>query len=205
MENPKGITEYPYRVVYPSQAFLKNRGFGRVAHLPFIMDSRPGYHRIANKFLIDLGLGEWSSATRGAEQASTMPPTKATLRNYANWLTNFLEYCHVRSRDPLDADYKIDLIQGYQGEMSAGSWSRDNTGLAAKTVNVRVEIACMFLQWAVDKGLRGPFHIPKVRRTIIVGNRHSSGSKSIKTVEARRGKVREPFLAVASWSNYVSR
>lgn len=191
MEILKCTTEYPYRVVYPTRNFLQLRGFGRVAHFPFIMDSRPGYHRVANQFLIDLGLGEWSAGTRGAEQASTMPPTKATMHNYAHWLTNYLEYCHARSKDPLKADYKIDLIQGYQGEMSTGSWSRDNIGLAAKTVNARVEIACMFLQWAVDKGLREPFHIPKVRRAFAVNSPHSSGAISTKTVEARRGKVKE--------------
>ncbi len=191
MEMSKRSMEYPYRVVYPTQRFLDERGFGRVAHLPFIMDSRPGYHRIANQFLIDLGLGEWSAGTRGLEQASTMPPTEATMRNYAHWLANYLEYCHIRGKDALTADYKIDLIQGYQGEMSAGSWSRDNTGLAAKTVNLRVETACMFLQWAVDKGLRGPFHIPKVRRRFSVDSPHSSGRQTTKIVEARRGKVRE--------------
>lgn len=191
MDISKRITDYPYRVVYPTQGFLEGRGFGRVAHLPFIMDSRPGYARIANEFLIDLGLGEWSVATRGLEVASTMPPTKATMRNYAHWLTNYLEYCHVRGKDPLKADYKIDLIQSYQGEMSTGSWSRDNTGLAAKTVNSRVEVACMFLQWAVDKGLREPFHIPKVRKSFAVDSRESSGARMTKTVEARRGKVRE--------------
>ena len=67
------------------------------------------------------------------------------MHNYAHWLANYLEYCHARGKDPLEANYKIDLIQGYQGEMSTGSWSRDNTGLAAKTVNARVEVACMFL------------------------------------------------------------
>jgi integrase len=191
MEVSKRNIDYPFRVVYPTRKFLEVRGFGRVAHLPFIMDCRPGYHRIANQFLIDLGLGVWSARTRGLEQASTMPPTKATVHNYAHWLSNYLEYCHARGKDPLKADYKIDLIQGYQGEMSTGSWSRDNTGLAAKTVNARVEVACMFLQWAVDKGLRESFRIPKVRRSVTVQSRESSGARMTKTVDARRGKVRE--------------
>lgn len=114
MEHAKSTTDYPYRVVYPSQALLTERGFGRVARLPFIMDSRPGYHRLANQFLIDLGLGAWSLATRGRELASNMPPTKATMHNYAHWLSNYLEYCHVRGKDPLKASYQIDLIQGYR-------------------------------------------------------------------------------------------
>lgn len=191
MDISKHTIDYPFRVVHPNQEFLEGRGYGRVANLPFIMDSRPGYHRIANQFLIDLGLGEWSAGTRGQEQASTMPPTKATMHNYAHWLANYLEYCQVRGKDPIQADYKIDLIQGYQGEMSSGSWSRDNAGLAAKTVNLRVDVACMFLQWAVDKGVRQRFHIPKVRKSFKVESRGSSGAQMTKTVEARRGKVRE--------------
>ena len=191
METKKRLMDYPFRVVYPTQKFLEERGFGRVAHLPVIMDSRPGYHRIANQFLIDLGLGEWNSATRGLEQASTLTPTDVTMDDYANWLANYLEYCNRRGKDPLQADYKIDLIQAYQGEMLSGTWSRDNTGLSGKTVNLRVSTACMFIQWAVDKGLRGPFHIPKVRKTYSVESRHSSGAKQTKTVESRRGKVRE--------------
>jgi integrase len=191
MEAKNDSIEYPYRVVYPTKEFLETIGFGRVAHLPFIFDHRPGYHRLANEFLIDVGLGEWSSATRGIEQASTMPPTKTTMHNYAHWLANYLEYCHLRGKEPLKADYKVDLIQGYQGEMTTGSWSRDNVGLMAKTVNARVDVACMFLTWAVDKGLREPFHIPKARKTITVDIARSSGTQSTKTVDARRGKVRE--------------
>lgn len=191
MDANKDSIEYPYRVVYPTEEFLKMRGFGRVANLPFIMDHRPGYHRLANEFLIDVGLGEWSSATRGTEQASTMPLTETTMHNYAHWLANYLEYCHSRSKNPLKAHYKVDLIQSYQGEMTAGSWSRDNVGLMAKTVNARVDVACMFLLWAVDKGLRESFHVPKVRKTLTFDNARSSGANMTKTVEARRGKVRE--------------
>ena len=86
MESSKRCTEYPYRVVYPTQKFLEERGFWRVAHLPFLMDARPGYARIPNQFLIDLGLGEWSAKTRGLEVASTMPPTKATMHTRADRL-----------------------------------------------------------------------------------------------------------------------
>ncbi|MDH0363364.1 hypothetical protein [Comamonas aquatica] len=79
MDASEDSVDYHFQVVYPSQDFLERSGFGRVAHLPFIMDSRPGYHRLANQFLIDFGLGEWSVGTRGLELASTPPPTKATI------------------------------------------------------------------------------------------------------------------------------
>lgn len=184
-------TLYPYRVVYATPGFLKTKGFGRVEGLPFIFDHRPRYHRNANQFLIDLALGEWSMSTRGTEDGIAPPPTAVTIKNYADWLANFLDYCHQWGKDPLQVDYMIDIMQGYQNAMSVGTWSRDDKPLAPKTINCRVEIACMYQQWAVDKGLRGPFRIPKVRKTFAIDNPRSSGAATTKTVEARRGKVRE--------------
>ena len=122
METTNRTTEYPFRVVYPAQDLLKARGYGRVAHLPFIIDNRPGYHRHANEFLIDIGLGEWSPTTRGKEALSTMPPSKITMHNYAHWLCNYLEYCHVRGKDSLNASYKVDLIQWGCGQNLGLLW-----------------------------------------------------------------------------------
>lgn len=181
----------PFRVVYPTRSFLESKGFGRVAHLPFIFDHRPRYHRLANQFLIDVGLGEWSIATRGRNETKTVAPSSVTMKNYAAWLANYLEYCQTRGMAPLQADYLIEINQTYQGEMLAGSWSRDNEPLSAKTVNLRVEVACMFQLWAVDKGLREPFHIPTVRKTYAIDSPRNSGAAVQKIVEARRGKVRE--------------
>ena len=181
---------YGFRVIYVSPCFLETKGFGKVARFPFIMDERPGYHRLANQFLIDRGLGKWEPGKRGQEE-SLQPPSAASLKNYADWLANFLEWCHCRTKDPLKADYKIDLIQHYQGEMIKGSWSRDNVGLNPKTINARVGVAVDFLTWAADKGLRGQFHIPKVIRTYVVNKPASSVVHLAKSVESRRGKVRE--------------
>ncbi len=181
---------YGFRVVYPTPGFLEEKGFGRVAHLPFIMDERPGYHRIANQFLIDRGLGKWEPGRRGREE-SPLPPSAVSLKNYADWLANFLEWCHHRKKDPLKADYKIDLIQHYQGEMLRGSWTRDNSGLKPKTINARVSVAADFLTWAADKGLREPFYIPKVIKSYIANSPNSSIGHLTKSIESRRGKVRE--------------
>jgi len=183
--------DYPYRVAYPRRDLLEERGFGRVAHLPFVFDHRPRYHRHANQFLIDVGLGEWSVTTRGQEEAGAPPPSAATMKNYAAWLANYLEYCHQRGKDPLKADYLVEIAQGYQGEMLSGSWSRDNRPLSGKTVNCRVGLVCMYQLWALDKGLRGPFRISKVRKTFAVDSPRGSGAATTKTVEARRGKARE--------------
>ena len=185
------VRDYPYKVVYATPGFLEEKGFGRVAHLPVVMDHRPRYHRHANQFLIDVGLGEWSVTTRGKEVAAALPPSTVTMKDYAAWLANYLEYCHRRGKDPLKADYLVEIAQGYQGEMLSGSWSRDNRPLSAKTVNCRVELVCAYQLWAVDKGLRGPFRIPKVRKTFIKDSPRSSGGTTTVSVEGRRGKARE--------------
>ena len=64
MEPAKQTITFPHRVVYATKGFLEKRGFRRVAFLPSIVGSSLGYHRIANRFLIDSGLGEWSASTR---------------------------------------------------------------------------------------------------------------------------------------------
>lgn len=184
------MMNYGFRVIYVPPDFLEARGFGRVARFPFIMDERPGYHRLGNQFLIDRGLGKWEPGQRG-KQESPLPPSAVSLKNYADWLANFLEWCHCRAKDPLKADYKIDLIQHYQGEMIKGSWSRDNVGLKPKTINARVAVAANFLTWAADKGLREQFHVPKVIKIYVANNSASSIGHLAKTVEGRRGKVRE--------------
>jgi len=91
----------------------------------------------------------------------------------------------------LKAEYLIDLVRSYQGEMLSGSWSKDNRALAAKTVNCRVDLACSFQLWAVDKGLRSPFRIPKVRKTLTIDSPRSSGATATKVIQARKGKARE--------------
>ena len=181
---------YGFRVIYVPPLFLEEMGFGRVARFPFIMDERPGYHRLANQFLIDRGLGIWNPRHRGKEDV-LLQPSAVSLKNFADWLANFLEWCHCRAKDPLKADYKIDLIQHYQGEMIKGIWSRDNIGLKPKTINARVAVATDYLTWAADKGLREPFHTPKVIKTYVANNPSSSVGHLAKSVEGRKGKVRE--------------
>lgn len=181
---------YGFRVIYVPPPYLEEMGFGRVARFPFIMDERPGYHRLANQFLIDRGLGKWAPGYRGREE-SRLQPSAVSLKNFAHWLANFLEWCQCRAKDPMKADYTIDLIQHYQGEMIKGIWSRDNIGLKPKTVNARVSVAIDYLHWAADKGLREPLHTPKIIKTCAVNTPANSIRHETRLVESRRGKVRE--------------
>lgn len=47
-----------------------------LAHLPYILDSRPGYHRAANAYLIDRGLGHWGPGSDGESFTGGIPTQK---------------------------------------------------------------------------------------------------------------------------------
>jgi integrase len=164
-------------------------GFGKVARLPCILDSRPGYHRLASRYLIDRGLGIWDPVSHG--RRSRPAPTKQTILNYAHWLANFLEWADVRDVDVFTCEYAAHVHGRYQGEMLQGTWSRDGTPLSPQTINLRVTQACDFLSWLADKGLRTSFEVPVVTRTIKTGGATSSVSHEGFQVAARKGKVRK--------------
>src|ERR1039457_3733327 len=180
-----------FKVVYATPEHLVDAGYGKVARLPCIFDSRPGYHRIGSRYLIDRGLGLWEPKHRGSK-IHALPPSFVSVKNYADWLCSFLEWCDVRGIDPLKVEYSGDLIGRYQSEMLKGIWSSTNTGLAEKTINARVNNAVEFLTWAADKGLRGPFLVPRVTRSVVIRSATSSVSHLPVQVEARKGKLREP-------------
>lgn len=182
--------EYSYKVVYPTPQNLIDAGYGRVARLPCIIDSRPGYHRAASRYLIDRGLGLWDPTSRGKKE-SLLPPASISIKNYAHWLANFLEWCDVRTLDPMTVEYVSGLIGRYQKEMLEGIWSSVNTGLAERTINSRVNTAIEFLNWASDKGMRAPLVVPTITRTFLRGSATSSVSHLPVQVEARKGKLRE--------------
>lgn len=182
------MTDYGYKVVYADIQSLADSGFERVAHLPFIFDSEPGYARLPNQFLIDRGLGYWDPKWRGSKRLP--PPSRVSMRNYAHCLVNALEWAETRGVDLMRADYISDLIGRYQEEMLQGIWSAKNKFLVPDTVNPRVEIALEFQMWAADKGLRESFGIPTTTKTYTDGSHTNSRSHEIKTVESRKGKVK---------------
>jgi integrase len=179
-----------YKVVYATPEFIAQAGFEKVAYLPFIFNSQLAYHRHGSRFLIDRGLGAWDPRNRGADQ-KLHPPTTKSMKNYADRLANFLEWCEVRSLDPMTIDYKHDLIGRYQKEMLKGIWSRDNKPLSERTINVRIDTAADYLSWMADKALRAPFFVSKITRSVIINNPKSSRGHLPKEVEVREGKLRE--------------
>lgn len=183
------MPDYGYKVVYADPKLLAEAGFGLLAYQPFLLDPEPGYARHPNQFLLDRGLGYWDPKWRG-EKRNPIPPSRISMKNFARWLANALEWADTRSIDLMRADYVSDLIGRYQEEMLKGIWSADNRPLAPETVNPRVQIALEFQMWAADKGLRDPFVIPTTTASYIAGSHDNSRSHEAKVVQSRKGKVK---------------
>lgn len=176
-----------FQVFYSDSEKTAAAGFGMVAHLPCIFDGRPGYHRLASRYLIERGRGKWSPKTRGRGPDAERP-TPVTIDNYAHWLANFLEWADRRGVDLLTCEYG-DVQGRYQEDMTEGRWSHSGKRLKPSTVNPRVDQACDYLTWMADKGLRRPFDIPT--ETVKVKFSHATihGTQS-KEVTRRIGKIR---------------
>lgn len=204
------MPDYGFKVVFADPQFLIEAGFERVAHIPFIFDSEPGYARYPNRFLIDRGLGYWDPKWRGSKR-NPLPPSRISMTNFARWLANALEWAEVRGVDIMKSDYTSILIGRYQNEMLKGIWSANNTPLAPETVNARVQIALEFQMWAADKGLRAPFVIPTITLTYVAGSHANSKSHEVKSVESRKGKVKAnkrtlsfpPKDEIEAWRKHV--
>lgn len=179
-----------FKVRYSDPDITTKAGFGKVAHLPFILDSRPGYHRWGSRYLIDRGLGYWEPVMRG-RGVQGRRPTRQTMRNYAHWLANFLEWSEARGVDLGRCDYASHVRDGYQRDMLEGRWSASERALGPATVNVRVQQACDFLSWMSDKGLRSDFLVPTETVRVHAGTARSSVGHRAFEVTRRVGKVRQ--------------
>lgn len=183
------MPDYGYKVIYLNGQVLAAAGFGHLVDHPFIMDSSPGYARLPNRFLLDRALGVWPP--HGRRQArSPVLPSRKSMKDYADWLCNALEWAEARNVDLMTCDYVTVLIGRYQEEMIKGVWSVENRPLSASTVNARVQVALEFGMWARDKGLRDSFVIPTTTRRVVVGSHQNSRSHEAKELESRLGKVK---------------
>ncbi|KRB79042.1 hypothetical protein ASE07_04965 [Noviherbaspirillum sp. Root189] len=178
-----------WKVYYSDPDITAKAGFGRVARLPCIFDDRPGYHRRASRYIIERGLGRWDPIHRGNPPSET-PLTDGTIWNYACWLLNFLEWASLRGIDLTTCTYADHVRGRYQEEMLKGIWSRDGDGLGPKTINLRVQQACDYLNWTGDKGYRAPFMVPYEVVPVRVASKTNYGPR-IKHVRQRKGKVRQ--------------
>jgi len=184
MQLPRSFT-----VNYTSRNGKFAEKYPALASFPFILDSSPKFHRLANAYLVERGLGLWGPNAR-EEGRSARIPSPQSLRTYAQWLANFLEWADLRGVDVLTCNYAMHVGGRYQTEMLKGLWSRDGEGLSPNTVNLRVSLACEFLTWMTDTGHRRSFQIPYSTATVKRGSATSSIGHLGFEIQVREGKAR---------------
>lgn len=183
------MPKYGFKVKYFQPHELEKAGFGKVAHIPAIFDSEPGYARLPSQFLIDRALGLWDPVWRGSRPAYKKP-SRTSVKNNAYWLCNCLEWAEARGLDLMTAEYSSDLLGRYQIEMLKGIWSSRGTPLSETTVNLRVQTALDYQMWGADKGHRASFEIPTQTRSFVLESSKKARSFEIKSVESRQGKAK---------------
>lgn len=179
-----------YHLFWPDEARLKAKGFGRVAHVPFIFDGSWSYHRLSSGYLIERALVDWSPSGGGGFGSKKLL-TERSLQSVGESLCNFLEWIEQRRLDWKQIEYQKHILEGYQAEMLQGSWSARGNPLSPATVNRRVQEACNFLVWASAKGHRtNIFNVVVSLRKISADTPKSSHGHRKLTIESRVGKVR---------------
>lgn len=192
---------------------MRDAGFKSVAHVPCIFNNEWRYEAEASRYLSDRALLETEPSISEATLRFLSPryPTDKSIETYGSALTNFLEWCEAVQLKWMDLEFTEHLVNEYQAQMLSGAWSVRNEGLAASTVNQRVDEACRFLQWAASRNLRKPFDVLTVSRTVRASSANSSIGHKPKLVQQRAGRVRpDPMTLrmpsnaeVASWMQSV--
>lgn len=171
-----------------------SRKYPALTHIPYILDSACAFHRLANRFLIERGAGLWHPKTR-LERRAWLIPSPRSIRNYADWLVNFLEWAERRGIDLTTCDYHKHVLGRYQPDMLEGRWSRDGQKIGNRSVNFRVNQACDYLVWLHAREFRGPFIVPYTLVEIVLHSNWKRGGQK-KVVQRREGSLSQVTKAL---------
>lgn len=171
----------PFSVVKVSRYGVTAAAYPEMIGRPLIFDRRPGIHRLALRFLLDLTYAKWRFPEGFHNKLGARKPARKSMINTAERLANFLDWADRRALDLYSCDYE-QSIERYRTEMSSGVWSRSGGKLADSTVEMRVEVAVQYLRWMADVGEREPFEV-KTKIVIVSYGSHDSSRKSTKKVE----------------------
>ncbi len=162
-------------------------GFGKVADIPAVFNAMWAYQEAPSKYLVERSLRTFLPKN---SRASVQVLTRRSNQGFGESLCNFLEWCEQRNLNWRHLEYNKHILQGYQKELSAGTFSVGFHGLAPSTVNLRGDEACNFLQWAFQRKLRDEFIVPTVRIKQQGKNSKLSHGHRTKEAEVRVGRVR---------------
>lgn len=187
MDSSNRIT--PFTVVYAPSDGATAAAYPEAVGLPVIFDRRPGVHRLALRFLLDMAYAKWQFPKGFHEKAGAKKPARKSMHAAAERLANFLDWADRRGLNLHRCNYSQSIAR-YQGEMLSGAWSRSGNELAGATVNVRVDVAVQFMRWMADVGERDRFDVLTKEITRSYG-RHDSSRRSTKTAVVREGRLKQ--------------
>lgn len=143
----------------------------KLQHVPILIGDDGSYPIEANRYLDERSNGEWQLPSGrlaeqvGGERVCGPVPTLRSRKNMAARLSIFLEWCISRAIDWRDASYNEDILEKYQPALLCGKGSPSGEELSPSTVNLYINEACLFLNWAGERGYRQAVHIPKKQVT----------------------------------------
>lgn len=176
----------PFLLFWPDKQAMAQAGYATIAAVPVIFNHEWKYQPEASWFMRDRSKGIAVTQTTGRRSF----PTRSSLETYARWLIDFLEWLEATKTDWRFAEYKNDLIEGYQRDMLNGNWtaSVQKRPLKPSTINSRLDEAMHFLRWAERMQLRPPFDVLCDNRVRYFSQIGASAAKY--TQSQRVGRVR---------------
>lgn len=175
-----------YTLFQPISSMLEAANFHPVADVPIIFGEGWTYDRVFNRYLRERARG--TALTR--EQGGGLEPTPQSLKTFARWLIDFLEWCIWAKTPWQKVHYNEDLLQRYQPDMQNGKWSTTGESLSPATINNRVSEATYFCDWASRHGFREDFEIAYEYSNRSYGGGRNSKSHKPASGKSRAGKVR---------------
>ena len=186
-------------VFIPPSGYFESRNVPKLQHVPIVLSSDGSYPVEANRYLDERCLGEWKSSR---SQTNLCDPPILTLKsrlNTAGRLVSFLRWIESqKSLDLSSVNYEEHVLYGYQIGLLDGSASASGKALKPSTVNLYVNEACLFLEWAVDRGISTSFRVRQnASKYFTVGRRGRPASRTFPS-SRREGRLVQAVGRVAT-------
>lgn len=172
----------------------------KLQFVPILIEDDGLYPIEANRYLDERCNGEWTLPGHG-QSVPTIPTLKSRL-DMGYRLANFLTWVGRRNdSDWRKYNYQDHLIEGYQSELVTGVGSSSGKPLDAGTVNLYVSEACLFLEWAADRGYRPAFRVPRGKTQRLIRSGTGAFDGTLRESHQRLGAMSTHEKPIAVPSN----
>jgi integrase len=189
-------------LVEPDSEYCAALGISTLGHIPGIWSKNWTPEVDAMDYLIAKGTGRWVTGQERSSYGAQVPLAANSMLAFGHDLANFFSWCERRRVSWQELSYG-QLVLDYQGDMTSGRWALLNKGrsLSASTINRRMLTAIDFLNFASQRGRRGPFEAEfrDVRYTSTSGHQ-ATGAQRVGKVRQNPKELRLPSLCeIKAW------